>query len=66
MDGLNYRFLCTTIHKGDHFRAVFEIKNNLYLVDDLNKTIMPNIKAFAKIEPKIMSLPTTYSLFFFT
>ncbi|CAF0983434.1 unnamed protein product [Brachionus calyciflorus] len=64
VDGLNYSFLCTTIHKRDHFRAIFEIKNNLYLVNDLNKTMMPNIRAFAEIEPIIMNLPTTYSLFF--
>jgi hypothetical protein len=32
----NYQFLCATIHSKNHFRAIFDLNNEFFLIDDLN------------------------------
>lgn len=34
---LNYKFLCGTIYKDGHFRAIFYLSNSFYIVDDINR-----------------------------
>jgi hypothetical protein len=38
--GISYRFLCSTIHKNEHFFSVFEINNNLFKIDDLDQSFI--------------------------
>lgn len=37
IDNQNYRLLCATLHKRNHFLGVFEINDNFFIVDDLNQ-----------------------------
>jgi hypothetical protein len=34
----NYKLLTATIHLNSHFRAVFYLNNEFFLIDDLNPT----------------------------
>jgi hypothetical protein len=39
IDNKNYKLFCATVHKRDHFYGVFKIYNNLYLMNDLDKSL---------------------------
>jgi hypothetical protein len=41
---LNYKFLCATINKDGHFRAIFYLNNSFHLIDDIkNEKILTRI-----------------------
>ena len=38
INDLNFKHLCTTVHKPQHFVGIFDINNHSYLVDDLDRS----------------------------
>ena len=39
IDDRNYKLLCATVHKRGHFYGIFKINNNLYLMNDIDKSL---------------------------
>ncbi len=45
VNSFNYKFLCATINKNGHFRAIFYLNNSFHLIDYLkNWTRIPRLK----------------------
>jgi len=39
IDGLQYRFLCSTIYKPGHFVSIFDFNDQFFIVDDLDQSV---------------------------
>lgn len=39
IDGLNYRFLCSTVYKPGHFVSIFDLNQQFFIIDDLDQSV---------------------------
>ena len=39
IDGLKYRFLCSTVYKPGHFVSIFDLNGQFFLIDDLDQSV---------------------------
>lgn len=41
INGLGYRFLCSTVYKPGHFVSIFDFNDQFFIIDDLDQSIRP-------------------------